>query len=494
MKKCVNCGFIVHDDAANFCPECGNNLVAVESPDVLSGNVGQGVDSTVTEIVSDDAPAAPAAASASDTPVYTWFPPAEPETPALEAQEKPAAFEAANESETTPVFEAALPESAPVSEVPPVPETPAVPEVTPVPEAPSASETSINSGIVAATAAVPVGMAVNNNVPETANPAGPESSAGKMSMPEAPAAPTPNDAGYTGPVPVAAPDNNAGPGPKKLSQSTIVEILDRNIDMTGKVLGSSWFILAIVGFIVFTCSYIVDAVFSYINPSVIDLDWLAEYELGFEIDFDELHRLTNSNLLTAFIGSLIVAIPMVLSCIGGIMMIINSKKRPIPSSGTTLAKTNLVFKLVVVIICAIGSVCFMIASFLLGDKFFVDYFGKDGATAFRILMFFIALILIVVFLCFIFYYIGMIKTLTVAKKAGLEGKCPKNRVSIYAAVINIIASVFLLIGFILNVLDINNTTDIINTVVTCSGVIYFFCAGMSMFRLKDYLTELPGIK
>ncbi|MBP5330274.1 MAG: hypothetical protein J6Y89_00285, partial [Lachnospiraceae bacterium] len=397
------------------------------------------------------------------------------------------------EAPAAPVFNetTAAPEAPAFAETPVVPVTPVIPATPDIPETP----------VVPVTPVVPA----TPDIPETTAALGSDdsptvqffSSAEQMAVPEAPAAPVPpvppatDTTEYTGPVAVPGNNNN---GPRKLSENTIVEILDRNIDMTGKLLGSSWFILAMIGFAILTLGYVVDAVFNFINPVKIDLTWLADFYNDLGLDFNEISDLIYDNRLYGLIASIVLAIPMILSCIGGFIMIGNNKKRPIPSSGIGLAKTNLVFKLVIVIICAIASVSFMIASFLIGDKFFSEYFGQNSVTAFRLLMFFIALILIIVFLCFIFYYVGIIKTLSVAKKAGLEGKCPKNRVSVYAAVLNIIASVFMLIGFILSVLDISTVGDILNAVVTCGGIMYYFCVGMSMFRLKDYLTELPGIK
>ncbi|MCR5330480.1 MAG: hypothetical protein K6E62_04740 [Lachnospiraceae bacterium] len=444
MKKCVNCGFIVHDDAANFCPECGNNLVPIDVPESSdSGNDGL-VDSTVTEITPDE-PYVPEPTNTpgnAATPVYTWFP-----------------------TDDTAGSAASL-----------VTEAPAPAETAPVETVPAAAADIYPDPQSDATIYDPVSTAAGMSMPEP---------------PAAPSVPVENEPAYTGSVPVPA---SGGNGPRKLSENTIVEILDRNIDMTGKVLSSPWFILAVIGFVIFTLGSLVDSILVYINPRQIDMAWLNDLYTEFGIDFDEVNGALTDYKLGGLIGSIISVIPMILSSIGGIIMIANSKKRPIPSSGITLAKTNCVFKLVIVILCAIASVSFMIASFLIGDRFFAEYIGNDGVTAFRLLMFFIALVLLFIFLCFIFYYIGMIKTLTVAKKAGLEGKCPKNRVSIFAAVINIIAAVFLLIGFVLSVLDIQNTRDIVDCVFACSGVIYFFCAGMSMFRLKDLLTELPGIK
>ena len=88
----------------------------------------------------------------------------------------------------------------------------------------------------------------------------------------------------------------------------------------------------------------------------------------------------------------------------------------------------------------------------------------------------------------------MLKTLTVVRKAGWEGKCPKNRVSIYAAVINIVAAVFMTIAFVSSITNIDGIVSILNSIVTFGLMLYFLGAGMAMFRLKDSLTELPGIK
>ena len=180
-----------------------------------------------------------------------------------------------------------------------------------------------------------------------------------------------------------------------------------------------------------------------------------------------------------------------------VRMFLAHKQRPVPFSGTTMAKTNLVFRLIIVCLAAIFTICVLIASFLLGDEIYdYYYFGYEinASTAFRIALVFAALILIGVFLCFIFYYIGMIKTLSVVKKAGWEGKCPKNRVSIYAAVINIVAAVFMTIIFVNTVTDIDGLASVISSVTSCGLILYFLGAGMAMFRLKDSLTELPGIK
>ncbi|MCR5324734.1 MAG: hypothetical protein K6E85_15870 [Lachnospiraceae bacterium] len=516
MKKCSSCGFIVNDDVANFCPECGNPLIPVNSSDSTPAVDPEPI--VDTSLFENDNPAGDQAsenteASEKPTPedlgiVYTYIPEApEPSAPVesnasagdmveIEAPEAPSITPSVDlgfipktpaSFEQTAISEAAAQETpsayvqttAPSQQMSPAYGQPTTPgQLSPStygqPSTP-VSQTSPANGQPAADS--------SNGQPAAFNPDNNVVNIG-------PAPVAPDTPPYTGPQPVV---DTKPSQPGQLSRSAIIEILDRNTDMSAKVLGSGWFVIAMLGFIISTCAKLVSSVVSYLSPVKLEeYKWLVDAFNEVGVDFADFVDAVNKTRVETMIVSLVCCIPLVISCIGMIRMFIARKERPVPGGGITMAKTNLVFMLIIVSLAAIFSVCVLIASFLLGNEIFG--YQINASTAFRIAVIFIMIVLVAIFLCIIFYYIGMLKTLSVLKKAGWEGKCPRNRVSIYAAVLNIVAAVFMVIVFVSSVTDISGLTSILSAVASFGLVLYFFGAGMTMFKLKDSLTELPGIK
>lgn len=513
MKKCSSCGFLVNDDVANFCPECGNPLIPVSSPESIapadpapivnefSSADDNGSADPVSQVPEENA-AKPSPADLGI--VYTGYIPEAPEEPAQENNVSGNIFLSPdlstdtnnsdtagsgepiseNEPEAVPDNTLSAAASAVHSNISPIPVMPSAPSTPVEPAAPSAQSyyTAPETPAVS-----PAENPIGYTAPAAPAPAG---------NTEGYTAPAANDtSSYSGPQPV---ENTPPVRPGQLSREAIIEILDRNTDMTAKVLGSAWFVIAMIGFVIATCTQLVNSVVTYIDPfKSSDYKWLIDAFNEFDIDFIDFIDEMNRTRIPAMIVSIVCMIPVVFSCIGMVRMYIAHKKRPVPYSGTTMAKTNLVFKLIIASLAAIATLCVLIASFILGEELLdYEYLGYEitSLTAFRIVLVVITVILITIFLCFIFYYIGMLKTLTVIKKAGWEGKCPRNRVSIYAAVINIVAAVFMTIAFVSSVTSINGLSSILNVIVTFGLMLYFLGAGMAMFRLKDSLTELPGIK
>ena len=276
------------------------------------------------------------------------------------------------------------------------------------------------------------------------------------------------------------------------SRQKIVAALDRNIDSCGSILSSPWVIIGLVGAIVHVIARIISIIDdSFITYSVKDFSFLQQYLESFGIEPETLIVLANGNRGVIMCVSLVLMIPFVLSVIGFAITFSEKNRRPIPGSGIGLAKVNPVFRLVCSIILMIGSVCFLIALIIIGD-------GADSPIVFsrflRIWLIITAIIIMIVLVLLMIYYIGMIKTLNVLKLAGSEGKCPKNRVSIYAAVINSIGAIFLLISWFGNVFEISSVSEVINLISDLGTVMFLGGVAVSMFKLRDNLTEIPNLK
>ena len=192
MKKCTSCGFIVNNDIARFCPECGKPVVDV-MPEPAP---------TVTNSAPAEAPVQPQA----------------------------------------PVQQPVMPQ-APVQQ-PVMPQAPVQPQqpVQPQPTAQPMPGTS------------PYSMAAVNN------------EAGfNQNVPPAPIPPVPNNTQYyMAPEPPVAYNQNNNVPP--MTRAEIVATLDRNIDMTGKALGSPWFLIAMISFWGAFVMELIKTIYTIMNP------------------------------------------------------------------------------------------------------------------------------------------------------------------------------------------------------------------------------------
>ena len=428
MKKCTSCGFIVNNDIARFCPECGKPVVEY-TPENTTPAV-------------DPAPAAPAAA-----PV-----PPVPSQPVPDMSQYTMSSVRNEADFNTNVPQAPIPPSP----VPPVQEA-----------APNYNQAPVNNQYYA---------------PNQGN------------MPMGGGAPIP------GPAPAPSYDSRR-PDITNMSRSDIVAALDRNIDMSGKALGSPWFLITVISFLGTLLMEIITTVYGLINyrglTSSIYSDLFSKFGAGnFDLDY-YLNRVSGSARVGYVFGIFITIIPMILSGIGLLIMFCNHKKRPIPRAGFGLAKTNVVFKIVIwsIVIALVILVC--IISMFFGNSLFSDIFGirfsKSFKSSFVLFVVIVMFIFIGIFIAAIFYYAGLLKSLNVARKAASEGKCPKNKVSIYCVVINFMATLVMLISIILSLSKLGSVSSILSLCSSILLMVFYLASAISLIILRSSLTELPGI-
>ncbi len=407
MKKCTSCGFIVDNEIARFCPECGKPVVDF-TPEI-------------NNTAADNA--APAVAP------------------------------------------------APVQQ--------------PAPEVSPYSMSSVRNE-----------ADLNNNVP---------------AAPVPPMSPTPQNNGIYNQAPYNNNQNFAPqqaydrrPDVSNMSRSEIVATLDRNIDMTGKVLGSPVFLITVISFLGYLLMQIVSIVYTLVKPydvlSSFYSDLFDQLGLGSYNVYNYIYR-AGGNLYEArwlmLVTSLVVLIPIILSGIGLLIMFCNHNKRPIPRSGFGMAKTNIVFKIVLYSIVLVIGIISVIISMAFGGRIMNNFFGSSFTRkfggSFIVLMLIVLFVGIGIFIAAMFYYAGLLKTLSTARKAGSEGKCPRMKASAFAAVINFILVVLMFISIILGRRKLGSVSSIITLVSNIFNMLFLLFSGISIFVFRSKITELRGI-
>ena len=363
-------------------------------------------------------------------------------------------------------------------------------------------------------------------------PAAPASDANALGMDNPPAAPVPPVYNQAPSAPAAAPD--AG--------RNIVAMLDRNVETASAALASPWFIITAISYLLFTIVTFVNIIHTYTGRNYIKL--LEQYEGVFKqfgLTINDLAAPFEMYKPVSVATSVILMIPMIFTAVGLVIMMTCGNKKPVPTVGISLAKVQPVFKVVLTSFAIFVTVCLTVCAIIFSassKKYFDDSFDNSGnsfsynipgnisdygdygdigdlgdldgfnlpgnygisgvigaaAGVVAIVFAVCCIITIVILIMMLLYYIGLSKTLTTLKKAGSEGKCPKNRVSVYAAVVNIIAAVYMMIMFIIDLIGLASTPNYISLANNCLGMLFFFTSAIAIFKLRDGLLEIPEVK
>ena len=430
MKKCTSCGFLINNEIARFCPECGKPVVDF-TPEINNA-----------------------------------------------AAENPA--------------------PAPVQQPAPAPVQQPAPEASPYSMSSVRNEADFNNNVPAAPvppmSPTPQNNANYNQAPYNNN---------QNFAPNSGYAGNPDNGPAPGPVPPQQ-TYDRRPDVSNMSRSEIVATLDRNIDMTGKVLGSPIFLITVISFLGYLLMQIVNMVYMLVYPyrvvSSVYSDLFNQLGLGSYNVYDYIFR-AGGSLYDArpvmLVSSLVVLIPMILSGIGLLIMFCNHKKRPIPRSGYGMAKTNIIFKIVLYSIVLALGVISVIISIAFGGSVLKEFFGSSFSRrfggSFIVLMLIVLFVGIGIFIAAMFYFAGLLNTLNTVRKACSEGKCPRMRASAFAAVINFILVVLMLISIVMSLDDLGSTSSIITLLSNIFNMLFLLFSGISIFVFRSKITELPGI-
>ncbi|MCR5684669.1 MAG: zinc-ribbon domain-containing protein [Lachnospiraceae bacterium] len=371
-------------------------------------------------------------------------------------------------------------------------------DVAPEPSVQESPGTTGNTGFVSEAGpseSAPETVQTQADIPAETPAASPVMPAVPFGMGDAPAAPQPpayqQTFGYSAQTPYQQPPVN-----------NIVAMLDRNVEQASKALASPWFVIAAVSYLLFAIASIANVFYTYTGNNYLKvLDQYGELFDQLGINPYDLLGSMDQYKSSAVVTSVILLIPMIISAVGLIIMISYGNKKPTPTAGITMAKTQAVFRIVCSSIAILGSICISIAVIILaaGAKQETSSFGSYGfygvaSGAMAGVLVFIMILFIIVFVLMLLYYAGLVKTLTTLKRAGSEGKCPKNRVSIYAAVIHIIASVYLMIMFIIDLISLGDSGSLFSLANNGLGMLFYFTSAIAMFKLRDALVVIPEVK